>query len=114
MSYKDLTKEQKKVRSEYMKKYRREHPEYMAAQRIRERPHMERYRVATQRKFKEKIIREWIKGGMIVDGCKIDITHFEGEKIETNRKMITTRDMVSSEGQVMKYVFERMLKELGL
>ena len=111
---KELTFEQKRKKALYQKRYREEHPEYVARCRELEKPKLDRYRKATERKKKERIIREWIRQGMIIDGWKIEITHVYNGKVESNRKMISNEMVFSSHNKVLLFEFERMLEEFGI
>lgn len=111
---KPLTIEQKRKRALYQKRYREENPEYVARYRQSAKPHLDKWRKATERKKKERIIRDYIREGMIIEGWKIEITHVYREKVQINRKMISEENMFDSHNQVLRFTFEQMLDEFGL
>ena len=103
-----------KTRAEYQKWYRETHPEYVRRCRELEKPKLEKYRMASRLHLKEKIIREWLKEGMITDGWKIEITHLYNGKIESNRKMISNEMVFDSHNEILLLEFLNMLAEFGI
>ena len=67
---------------------------------------------------KEKLHKEvikWLKEGMLLgDGWKIEITHRQGNKIESNRKIASEMMASNNVYDVLCWTFEEMLKELNV
>lgn len=104
-----------KTRAEYQKWYRETHPEYVKRCRELEKPKLKIYQAHTAENKKNKIIREYLREGMLrLDGWKIEITHLYNGKIESNRKLLTNDEVFSSHNKVLVYEFERMLREFGI
>lgn len=103
-----------KTRAEYQKWYRDTHPDYVKRCRELEKPKLAIYRANTERKKKERIIRDWIRQGMMTEGWKIEITHLYKGKIRNNRKIVTNEMFFDSNGKILLFEFERMLNEFGI
>jgi hypothetical protein len=67
---------------------------------------------------KDKLHKEvikWLKEGMLLgDGWKIEITHRQGNKIESNRKIASEMMASNDVYDVLCWTFEEMLKELNV
>jgi len=112
--HKNMLKSKFKTRAEYQKWYRNTHPEYVKRCRELEKPKLKRYQANTEKHKREKIINDWLRQGMFIDGWKIEITHLYNGKVENNRKMVSHEMAFDSHNQILLLTFEKMLDEMGI
>ena len=62
---------------------------------------------------RERAILAYLRDGMFFDGWKIEVTHRDGEKVHSSRRLITKELAESSLRDVFVYNLEIMLSDLS-